>query len=146
MSSNYTEKETNTLIDVYTQNPCIETVEKLMTMLNRPKKSIISKLVKEGVYVRRGYRTKTGDKAVSKMVLVRTIEDALDASLPDLHKAPKPTLKHLSDTVVELSEQFEEALAQVQYLSERNSVLEEMLGIKSKPNETDDPLEILGED
>jgi len=145
MSSNYTERETDTLIDVYTKNPSLETVEKLMTLLNRPKKSIISKLVKEGVYVTRGYRTKTGELPVSKMVLVRTIEDALDTTFPDLEKAPKPTLKKLSDTVVELTEQFEEALIQVSDLSERNSVLEEMLKIKkSKVSESSDPIKILG--
>ena len=70
MPSSYTEKEVNKMIDVYTDNPCMETVEKLMTLLNRPKKSIIAKLVKEGVYVTRGYRTKTGEVPITKLELV----------------------------------------------------------------------------
>jgi hypothetical protein len=149
MPSNYTEKEVNKMIDVYTANPCMETVEKLMTLLNRPKKSIISKLVKEGVYVTRGYRTKTGELPITKLDLVRSVEDALDLKLPGLDKAPKSTLKALSTTISELSTHMEEALDQVQELAESHRVLEEMLDNKKigkrEPNFYD-PIATLGED
>lgn len=145
MPSNYTQKETDKLVNMYTDNPCMETVEKLMTLLNRPKKSIISKLVKEGVYVTRGYRTKTGEVPVTKLELVRAIEDALDIPLPGLDKTPKTTLKALSRTIVQQTECFEEALDQIQELSESHRVLEEMSNIKRK-SFFYDPIATLGEE
>ena len=143
MPSSYTEKEVNLLIDTYTANPCIETVERLMTLLNRPKKSIISKLVKEGVYQKRGYRTKTGELPVTKLELVRTIEDALDISLPGLDKAPKGTLNKLAKTISEQTTFLEETLENIKYLSENERVTKEMLSQKSSD---DDVFSILAED
>ena len=130
MPSNYTDKEVQKMIDVYTANPCLETVERLMTMLNRPKKSIIAKLVKEGVYVTKTYRTKTGEIPVTKLALVRSIEDALDTQLPGLDKAPKGTLKKLSTTINEVSEYLDKALEELQEQSERARVLKEMADVK----------------
>lgn len=132
MPSNYTEKEVQKMIDVYTENPCIETVEKLMTMLNRPKKSIIAKLVKEGVYVTKTYRTKTGEMPVTKLELVRSIEDALDLQLPGLDKTPKATLKKLSNTIIEVSEYLDKALEELQEQSERARVLKEMADVNNR--------------
>ena len=149
MPSSYTEKEVNKMIDVYTDNPCMETVEKLMTLLNRPKKSIIAKLVKEGVYVTRGYRTKTGEVPITKLELVRAIEDALDISLPGLDKAPKNTLKNLSTTIVEQTELFDDALDSVQELTESLRVFEEMEAVRKDTknfSSLNDPISILGED
>ena len=152
MPSNYTEKEVQKLIDVYTENPCMETVEKLMTLLNRPKKSIIAKLVKEGVYITRGYRTKTGEIPVTKLAMVRTIEDTLDLSLPGLDKAPKDTLKKLSDTVTELEALLDEALDLLKSRTEQNRVLKEMADINDRTFYQDreddfyDPIATLGDD
>lgn len=152
MPSSYTDKEVKKMIDIYTENPCIETVERLMTVLNRPKKSIIAKLVKEGVYVTRTYRTKTGEIPITKLELVRSIEDALDLRLPGLDKAPKGTLKALSTTIGELAQHMEEALDQVQELAESHRVMEEMLQSKKIDYENvsdehfHDPIAVLGED
>lgn len=152
MPSNYTEKETKKMIDIYTDNPCLETVERLMTILNKPKKSIISKLCKEGVYVTKSYRTKTGELPITKLELVRSIEDSLDIKLPGLDKAPKSTLKNLSKTIVEQTGHFEDALDQIQELSESNRVLTEMANVNSRTFLTKgddsfyDPIATLGED
>ena len=149
MPSTYTEKEVKKMIDIYTANPCIETVERLMTVLNKPKKSIIAKLVKEGVYVTRSYRTKTGEIPITKLELVRSIEDALDISLPGLDKTPKTTLKKLSSTICEVSEYLDKALEELQKQSERAKAMEEMLDVKTKRKFDDDvydPISILGED
>lgn len=149
MPSNYTKKEVDKMIDVYTANPCIETVERLMTLLNKPKKSIISKLVKEGVYVTKSYRTKTGELPVTKLELVRSIEDSLDIRLPGLDKTPKTTLKALSKAIVEQTELFEDALDQVQELSESHQVMSEMLGnkrIENRSSNFHDPISILDAD
>ena len=152
MPSSYTDKEVNKMVDIYTANPCMETVERLMTLLNRPKKSIIAKLVKEGVYVTRGYRTKTGEIPITKLEMVRSIEDALDISLPGLDKAPKGTLKSLSNAIREQTQHFEEALDQIQELSESHRVFEEMAKINKRTFLTKgddsfhDPVSILGDD
>ena len=149
MPSRYTDKEVQKMIDIYTENPCIETVERLMTVLNKPKKSIIAKLVKEGVYVTRSYRTKTGELPITKLELVRSIEDALDLSLPGLDKAPKGTLKKLSETIIEVEQYLDKALEELQQSVERVKTMEEMLGVKKNrnvDNDVHDPISILGED
>jgi len=129
MVSSYTEKEVEKMIDVYTDNPCLEVVSKLSVMFNRPKKSIISKLSKEGVYVKLGYRTKFGSTPITKLQLVHSIEDALDIRLPDLAKAPKPTLQKLSDTVVEMARMLEDTLHELKDTSEVSKTREEIFQI-----------------
>ena len=141
MPSSYTEKQRNQMIEIYAANPCIETVEKLMTILNRPKRSIISKLVKEGVYVTKGYLTKTGETPISKLEIVRHIEEALDTPLPGLDKTPKSTLKELMKSIVEQTHLFEEALDSVQELSESHGVMVEM--VKNKRSSLEEAQDIL---
>lgn len=126
MASTYTKKEIDQMVDLYTTNPCIEVVNKLSVLLNRPRKSIISKLVKEGVYVTRGYRSKTGATPITKLQLVRSIEVMLDTRLPDLDKTPKATLLLLSKTILEMSDSLEEALQELKDASEVNRVLSEI--------------------
>ena len=102
--SAYTERETKAIIEEYDKNPCLETVERIAIKFNRPKKSIIAKLVKEGAYITRGYRDKKGEIPVTKISLVRDLEELLDIKLVDLDKAPKPTLKLLLTRVQDLYE------------------------------------------
>lgn len=151
MPSSYTDKEVQKMIDIYTNNPCMDTVHQLMTLLNKPKKSIIAKLCKEGVYVTKTYRTKTGEIPITKLELVRSIEDSLDIKLPGLDKAPKATLKALSKTIVEQTELFEDALDQVQELTEQLRVTREMADINNRTFYQDreddfyDPIATLGD-
>lgn len=126
MASSYTKQETDKLRDVYLKSPCLETVSKLSVILNRPRKSIISKLVKEGIYVRKGYRTKMGGVPITKLQLVRSIEDALDIKLPDLSKAPKSTLQVLSDTIVDQTMLLEDSLQDLKGASVTLSLQEEI--------------------
>lgn len=131
MTSNYTLKETEKMVDIYTENPTLDTVKKLCVLLNKPQKSIISKLVKEGVYLKKGYITKSGERPITKLQLVRSIEDALDTSLPDLDKAPKTTLKELSSTVVDMAQMLEDTLEELRQHSEVDRVrkdIEDILG------------------
>jgi len=129
MVSNYTTKEVNEMIDLYTENPCMEIVRKLAVRYNKPKKSIISKLSKEGVYIRKGYRTKTGGIPITKLQLVRSVEDALDTKFPDLVKAPKSTLQALSDVVVSQSQLLEDALEELKGTTEGKRVQDDILKI-----------------
>jgi len=101
-------------------------------MFNKPKKSIISKLSKEGVYIKRGYRTKGGGFPITKLQLVHSVEDALDIKLPDLAKAPKSTLQKLSDTVVEMAQMLEDTLHELKDTSEVSKTREEIFQILEK--------------
>ena len=132
MASTYSKKELDQLIDVYTENPCLEVVNKLSVLLNRPRKSIISKLVKEGVYVTQGYRSKSGEVPITKLQLVRTVEDTLNIRLPGLDKAPKAILKLLSDTVVERENLLEDTLEELKDTTETRKVREEILELRKK--------------
>jgi hypothetical protein len=127
--SNYTQAEVDKMVDIYTENPCLEVVNKLSVLLNKPRKSIISKLVKEGVYIRKGYRTKTGEVSITKLQLVRSIEDALDTKFPDLDKAPKSTLKALSTTVVDQAQLLEDALEELKFSTENIRVKNEIFDV-----------------
>ena len=124
MVSNYSKKETDKLIDMYTANPCLEMVNKCAVLLNKPRKSIISKLSKEGVYIRKGYLTKTGETPITKLQLVRSLEDALDTKFPDLAKAPKSTLQVLSDVVIEQSQLLEDALEELKGSTTRKDIFD----------------------
>ena len=126
MTSTYTTTEVNKLIDTYTDNPGLETVDRLAVLLNKPRRSIISKLVKEGVYITRGYRSKTGAVPISKLAIVRVIEDALDTKLPGLDKTPKSTLVLLSKGVTDTASLLEDALEEIQGKSEIQVIRELM--------------------
>lgn len=100
--SNYTEKETEYMIESYTLQPSMGTVELLATELNRSKKSIIGKLSREGVYRREVYVSKTGEKPITKVEIVSNIADALDIEVGSIHgleKSPKETLRKLLEAV-----------------------------------------------
>jgi len=98
---NYTPEATTAILAAYAANPTVETVEKLAAEYNKPKKSIIGKLSREGVYQKTAYITKTGDKPVTKVELVAQISDQLgiDEGLEGLEKAPKSILQKLLQNV-----------------------------------------------
>ena len=100
--SNYTEKETEYMVEKYSGEPCMATVEKLSEELSRSKKSIIGKLSREGVYRREVYVSKTGDKPITKVEIVSNIADAVGVEVSDLaglEKSPKEVLRRLSKAV-----------------------------------------------
>ena len=100
--SNYTESETTYMVQLYQENPCMETVELLVEQLKRGKKSIIGKLSREGVYRREVYVSKTGEKPITKVEIVSNIADALEievGSLSGLEMCPKETLSRLFQSV-----------------------------------------------
>jgi hypothetical protein len=127
MTSAYSNKDVEKLIDMYESNPCLEMVDKLAVLFNKPRKSIISKLCKEGVYVTRGYRSKTGETPVTKLQIVRLVEIALDTKLPGLDKAPKATLKALEKNVQEMATLLEDVLIELQSAEELLAVQKDML-------------------
>jgi len=100
--SNYSQKETEYIVEVYSDAPSMGTVERLSEELSRSKKSIIGKLSREGVYRREVYVSKTGEKPVTKVEIVSNIADALGLEVSDLEgleKSPKEVLRRLSKSV-----------------------------------------------
>ena len=95
---NYTEEMTKEMIDIYTETPTLETVDLLAEKFNKPRKSIIGKLSKEGVYKKLIYVTKRGEKPETKLEIVAQIAAGLELdpdNLEGLEKAPKPVLQTL---------------------------------------------------
>jgi len=132
MPKQYSERETRELIEAYSENPCLETVDVLSVRFNKTRKSIIAKLSKEGVYQTLGYRTKRGEVPITKLEMVRSIESALDCEFPGLDKTPKPTLKNLMSLINDTMYNFEEALAELSGLRENARIAEDMRGIKKR--------------
>ena len=95
---NYTEKQTEMMVEHYEANPNLETVEMLAEKLSKSPKSIIGKLSREGVYQRAIYKNKVGELPLTKVEIVNTIADNLGIeveNLAGLEKSPKEALKNL---------------------------------------------------
>ena len=75
---NYTETETEYIINEYSRKPSRITVDRLASELSKTPKSIIGKLSREGVYRRSVYKTKTGESPVTKLELVEEIARSLE--------------------------------------------------------------------
>ena len=105
--SNYTEAETNMMVNEYLDRPTRETVDNLAERLNRSTKSIIGKLSREGVYRREVYVSKTGESPITKVEIVNNIAEGLGleiASLAGLEKSPKTALRNLEKAVAGLTQ------------------------------------------
>ena len=98
---NYSPEITESMIKAYKLEPTKSTVQKLAIELDKSVKSIIGKLSKEGVYRRESYKTKTGDKPITKDEIVISICDLIGLEdLPGLAKTPKITLKRLEEALL----------------------------------------------
>jgi len=75
---NYTEEQTALVIDTYTANPNIDTVAKLAEALGKTVRSITMKLVREKVYIKKEYATKTGAKVVKKDTLIDKLSEFVE--------------------------------------------------------------------
>jgi len=92
---NYTDAMVDTLVSEYQDAPNKSTVEKLAREFNKSTRSIVAKLVREGVYVAQPRTTKTGAPVIRKSELVAQISSALDIEVPTLEKASKADLEKL---------------------------------------------------
>ena len=95
---NYTEEQTQKLVEKYKANPSMLTVADLAIMYGKSPKSIIGKLSREGVYERSVYKNKSGDLPVTKAEICNNIAENLGLEiehLVGLEKAPKSTLSKL---------------------------------------------------
>ena len=109
MAKNYTEEQTLLMIKTYQTNPTRETVDKLAKDMGKTVKSVIGKLSREKVYIKKDYTTKRGDKPVTKLQMVQEIADMLKGDkgrLQTLEKSSKAELLYLKVLVEDLKEGF----------------------------------------
>ena len=97
---NYTDAQVNTMVADYSEAPTKDTVAKLAREMQKTPRSIIAKLVREGVYVAQPRVTKTGAPIIRKSELVAQIQENLGVEVPTLAKASKADLERLVSVVV----------------------------------------------
>ena len=100
--TNYTNEQVQYMVEIYNSTPSRETVASLAEKFNKSDKSIIGKLAREGVYQKQEYISKTGEKPITKIEIVREIADQLGLEkeqLTGLDKSPKGVLKLLCDNI-----------------------------------------------
>lgn len=97
---NYSEAQTDELVTAY--ESCVdaderaEVVENFSVKFAKGVRSIRQKLVREGVYIKKVYKAKSGDKVETKDAIVVTIAKILEvteAQLGGLANATKPALE-----------------------------------------------------
>jgi hypothetical protein len=100
----YTEEQTAYITEKYTKSPTPETIGNLVAELGFPKRSIIGKLSRIGIYKKEPYKPKYAEKPISKEELVEHIAAQLgcDAEkLLGLSKSQKPALMYLEEVLLE---------------------------------------------
>lgn len=99
----YTEENTALLVNRYLEAKDKDAVIlELMELFEKPKKSIIGKLSKEGVYERKTYKTKQGKDPISKKEYINRIASALGTDpelIQGLSKTPKLELEFLTELI-----------------------------------------------
>lgn len=113
---NYTEEQTAELVDAYTdadsQGQRDKVVNEFADKFGKSVRSIRQKLVREGVYVRKEYKSKTGEKPEQKSAIVADIENilAVDAgTLSGLDLATKKALQVIRAQFRALASMVEDA-------------------------------------
>ena len=96
---NYTDAMVSELVAAYEDAPTRATVDEFADKFNKPARSIIAKLVREGVYKAVARATKQGTPVIRKSELVEQIEGNLGNSFPSLVKASKADLQALVNAI-----------------------------------------------
>ena len=99
---NYTPEQVEWMSNLYNQTPSRQTVEEIASTLEKSSKSVIGKLAREGIYQKAEYKSKTGEKPITKLQLVSSLAARLELEtdeLAGLEKAPKGVLKLLCESL-----------------------------------------------
>ena len=99
---NYTPEQVIWMSNLYNQTPSRQTVESIAKELDKSTKSVIGKLAREGIYQKAEYKSKTGEKPITKLQLVSNLAAILELEtdeLAGLEKAPKGVLKLLCENL-----------------------------------------------
>ena len=99
---NYTPEQVEWMSNLYNQTPSRQTVEDIANILEKSVKSVIGKLAREGIYQKAEYKSKTGEKPITKLQIVSSLAESLDLDVEELdglEKAPKGVLKLLCENL-----------------------------------------------
>ena len=91
----YTAEQTSELVSAYSANPSAEVVATFAEKFGKTVKSVVAKLSREGVYKKKEYISKTGEKPVKKDALANEFQDVFkltEAEADSLTKANKTAL------------------------------------------------------
>ena len=94
----YTPEQTIELVDAYKVNPTPETVAEFAEKFGKTVKSVIAKLSREGVYQKKEYVSKTGEKPEKKDSVADAIGAILkmtESEIDSLTKANKTALQKI---------------------------------------------------
>jgi nanoRNase/pAp phosphatase (c-di-AMP/oligoRNAs hydrolase) len=97
--ANYTAEQTAQIVDAYNAG---NTVEMIAEMVGKSTRSIVAKLSREGVYKKKEYVTKNGEKAVKKDAHADAIGAILklpENDIESLTKANKSALKAIFEAL-----------------------------------------------
>jgi hypothetical protein len=89
----YSDDEVKFLLDEYAVN---KDIAALAAKLNKTPRSIIGKLSRLGVYEKKQYVSKTGERPVTKLEYCARIARVLELNVEGLEKAPKEVLKQIA--------------------------------------------------
>lgn len=106
----YTEAQTAELREAYLSNPSVQTVEQFAEKFGKSVRSIVAKLSREGIYKKKEYVSKTGEKPVKKEALADEFQQIFgltESEADSITKANKTALKKILDFVRVSSEEFE---------------------------------------
>jgi predicted transcriptional regulator YheO len=95
---NYTTEQTQRIVAAYTEAPTAETVETLAKEMGKTVRSIVAKLSREGIYKKKEYVGKNGEKPVKKDTHAEAIGKVLaltEAEVDSLTKANKSALEKI---------------------------------------------------
>ncbi len=113
---NYSPELTATIVAEYekgeTDEERLQILENLSSKHAKPVRSLRAKLVREGVYVAKTYKTKTGARPITKETLVGAIAAAMGEpadALSGLEKATKKALALIFEAVKPEPEKSEKA-------------------------------------
>ena len=99
----YTPEITKELIDKYLEAEDKDAIiDELAELFNKPARSIIGKLSKEKVYIKKMYKTKAGKNPITKVEMIHDLSNLLNGDadkLQGLIKTPKPDLTYLINLV-----------------------------------------------
>ena len=135
MTVAYTESQTKVLVEMYLNG---STIDELAVHFNKTRRSVISKLSKEGVYEKKGYLTKLGEKPESKASMVTDIEEVFGERFIQLDKIPKPTLVKLRNCICNAFDEYHTHLQEREEMLENIDILKNMLRSKGKVVEEND--------
>lgn len=93
---NFTDEQTAKLREAYMASPTRETVDALAAEFGKSDRSIIQKLVREGIYQKPVYKTKTGELPQPKNDLADAIGRVLRMSEPETESLTKANKAALS--------------------------------------------------